>query len=175
MLRGGYVPIVSGFVELTKNGYDVRTVQSLDGIAMSKVPSGHKKALSFRAVEVALINAPVLQVQHGSVEVTSPIKEEIAEAVQITPLELVVFRAAEQSVDDPVQQGMDILNSLSQGGNRGNYALYPTGPHSAADRGHARATFSRGRGWGAPAVENRLWPSLSDRLWPNRLWPKLRF
>ena len=30
-------------------------------------------------------------------------------------------------------------------------------------------------GEGEALGRNRLWPSLSDRLWPNRLWPKLRF
>ena len=54
------------------------------------------------------MDAPVLQVQHGSVEVTSSIKEEIAEAVQIAPLKPAVFHTAEQSVDDPVQQKMNI-------------------------------------------------------------------
>ena len=37
------------------------------------------------------------------------IKEETAEAVQITPPKSVVFHTAEQSVDDPAQQDMDIL------------------------------------------------------------------
>ena len=43
----------------------------LDGIAMSKAPSGLKKALSFRVVDLALRDAPALQIQHGSVQVTS--------------------------------------------------------------------------------------------------------
>ena len=60
------------------------------------------------------MDAPVLQVQHGSVEVTSSIKEEIADAVQITPLKPVVFHTAEQSVDHPTQQGTDILFSQSR-------------------------------------------------------------
>ena len=75
-----------------------------------------KKALVFRAVELALRGGPrpcaghmedeVAEREHVKVPLllSVDIKEEITEAVQITPLKPVESRTAEQSVDVPVPQ-----------------------------------------------------------------------
>ena len=87
--------------------------QVLDGIASSRLSGTLKKALACRAVELALRGGPrpcaghmedeVAELEHVKVPLllSIDIKEEITEAVQITPLKRVENRTAEQSVDVP--------------------------------------------------------------------------
>ena len=113
---------MSGFVELAKNGYSV----VLDGIAMSKAPTGLQEALSFSVVELALMDAPVLQVKHGLVEVTSG--------------------GADREHARPAGHGYPC--SPDQGGARGSLAGHTTGAlqelHNREVRGRASSTVARG-------------------------------
>ena len=81
----------------------------LHGIEVSaKTPASLRKALAFRAVELSLRRAPRERAHERIVEqVVLPLKEEIAEGVQSTPLKRGPDRIGKQMADMSVPPGME--------------------------------------------------------------------